>query len=55
MLLGFIYQIGQTPDYSFKEVKMLSTMTNYMKQVKEVHDNKNKILCQWKVFKKYRA
>lgn len=52
MLIGFIYQIGNHPSYSFKEVEMRANMNKYLKQVKDVHDEERKIIAQWRVLKR---
>ncbi len=52
MLIGFIYQMGNHPSYTFKDVDMKASLTKYLKQVKDVHDEESKILVQWKVVKK---
>lgn len=55
MLIGFIYQMGSHPSYTFKDVDMKANLNYYLKQVKEVHDEESKIIAQWRVIKKLKS
>lgn len=51
MLIGFLYQLGNAPDYTFQGVEMRANINVYMSQVKKVLIDESKIVCRWVIKK----
>lgn len=54
MLIGFIYQIANGNSYMLREINIRATANLYHNQVKAVFKEEDKIVCRWKIKKRFK-